>query len=287
MTTNQKYWRRTGFVEIADDDGNMVRYGGSHDGLDFKFSGVINGEINPNFSVSILGLSKETMVALTTWNPSDAYSKKRKINVYAGYSNDDIARPILSGIVLRAFPTQPPEAWLNLDCVLNPFSPLPVVKPETKKLTLEEILDKIAKMDGYNSRWDSKKLKGDNTVIYNFNRSPKELVRDFSDRFNVLLYVEDNVLIAKDFHGERGDPEDLEMVSMDTGMLGLNHITLIGATIVKRLESRTKCFSWLNVRSKLVPKANGSFYVINKKYLGHFRGQEWYTELNCHRKVIV
>lgn len=287
MTTNQMYWKRVGYVAIEDNDGNMVKYGGSHDGLDFKFSGVISGEICPSFSVSILGLSKETLVSLTSWSPSEAFSRMRRIQVYAGYEKDGLARPIFEGMVLEAIPTQPPEAWLNLSCMLHPMIKTPPVEFETEREEIVQIFDKIAEKSGYKSRWESTKIPKDFVVTYDFNKSPRDLATDFAHRFNLIVYNEDGVLIAKDLHGERGEPKDLKVIDINTGLLGLNNITLIGATIHKRLDTSIKCFSWVNLKSQIVPKANGSYYVISKKHVGHFRGREWNTELETHRKTIV
>ena len=41
----------------------------------------------------------------------------------------------------------------------------------------------------------------------------------------------------------------------------------------------------MRFESKFIPKVNDdTYFVIKKKHTGHFRGEEWFTELDCIRR---
>ena len=288
LTTEPRDWKRIGYVAIENDRGGFDTYGGE-DSLDFKFDGTISAEICPKFVVSILGLSKETMAGLTVWNPIEAFSRSRQIRVYAGYENDNIEKPIFDGIICEAFPTQPPEAWMNFKCILNYLSKdIPQIDiPESPK-TLGEIAEQIAILCGRSMKWNAVRTSKDFSASFNFDKtSPYDLVLRFNEKFDgLIMYVdEEGVITVIDNYGERNAISGgIQTISIDNGMLGLNNITMIGARVIKRLDPDIKCFSWINVESRLVNKANGSYYVVYKRHVGHFRGQEWYTQLDTHRK---
>lgn len=286
MTTAQTYYNRIGYVEIADNNGRMIKYGGSNDGLDFKFNGTISGELCPKFSVGILGLSKETIEYLATWNPAESLERMRRIKVYAGYDGDMLASPIFDGMILTAIPTQPPNAWLEFDCILHPLSKTPPIEFDTESKEIEEIFRDIAKRNNLNARWECDSIRSDSKVTFRFDKSNYDLVNDFANRFNIIAYVEEGVLVARDKHGEKGDPKNSRIISIETGMLGVNNVTLRGAIIKKRLDATIRCFTWLNLQSKIFPKANGSYFIISKKFVGHYRGNDWFVELETLRGKI-
>ena len=74
-----RYWKRVGWVEIELDDGSMRSYGGTNDSLDFRFSGEKTGSIYSSFTVGILGLSRNTITALTVWSTANAPRRTRRL----------------------------------------------------------------------------------------------------------------------------------------------------------------------------------------------------------------
>ena len=67
-------------------------------------------------------------------------------------------------------------------------------------------------------------------------------------------------------------------------MISIGKVDIAGATIRTRLDDSSKLFSWINLQSVIIPKANGLYVVIKKKHKGHLRGGEWFTELETIRQ---
>lgn len=289
MNTNKTYfWNRIGFVEIEDEAGKMRRYGGSHDGLDFKFDIKYSGDIAVEFSVSILGLNRETIQALTVWDYSLALQRARKIVVYAGYEKDGIAQPIASGIITYAIPTTPPEMWLNFKCLIGNMGFDPTAGQCLKNRTVSEILALLAKERGMDSAWNAKEVPA-GRKIRNFylNKAPLWVISDFAASQNVHIYIEGNTLVAVDKYAWRGQKamKAAEVISTQTGLLSIGNIDLVGAVIKRRLDVKSRLMTWVRLESVIMPSANDYYYVIGKKHTGHYRGDEWTTELQTIRRV--
>lgn len=289
MISGQSYYKRVGYVSIQGNDGKMHSYGGN-DGLDFKFSGEKYGSIYVNFEVSILGLNASTINDLTVWNPAEAISASRRIEVYAGYENGGIANPIFEGIIIEAIPTNPPEMWLNFKC-MKLASGTTDASGEVSMPgmiigdMIGNIFTNIAHEFGLNAGWDCNKPTYDTIVNFDYSGSRGKICEKFAQTFDITVYEEDGTLWAKNKREQCEDPQGLILpVNINNGLLGLTNVTLVGADIKMRLNDKSKLMSWVRLESKLIPKANGLYYVIRKKHTGHFRGEEWFTELQTLRK---
>lgn len=284
MQTPKVYWKRAGYVAIQDRSGSMVRFGGSKDSLDFRFEGEKVGDICPRFKVGILGLSKEHINQLTVWNPVEAITKARKIQVFAGYEKDSLLNPIFEGYVLNAMPTNPPEMWMNFDCIYG-LGQLTQIRDQK---VMHESLETIAKELAWNLDmkfyWASEKVDKDKKSKFVLAGSKMDCLRKFVDSNGLMVYNDGGILTFSDVRGWNGKVKRPTNISIDTGMLGLGNVSLKGAVIRRRLDDTAGLFSWVHLTSSIVPSANGDYYVIKKKHVGHFRGDDWYTELDTIRK---
>lgn len=289
MDTNKTYyWRRIGFVEIEDESGKMRRYGGSHDGLDFKFDIKYAGDVAIEFTVGILGLNRETIQVLTVWDYALALQRARKIIVYAGYEKDGKAQPIARGIITHAIPTSPPEMWLNFKCLIGNMGFDPVNGQCLKNKTVSEILSLFANERGMESRWAAKETPAERKVPkFYTGKSPMWTISEFAASQNVHIYIDDNVLTAVDKYAWRTKEviKAAEVVNMQTGLLSIGNIDMVGATIKRRLDVRSNLMTWIRIESVIMPSANDYYYVIGKRHTGHYRGDEWTTELQTIRRV--
>ena len=279
MPTNREYfWKRIGFVEIESDDGGMMRYGGSVDGLDFKVDIKYTGDIACQFTVGILGLGRDTIQRLTVW----------KIAVYAGYEKDGLPRPIATGIITQAIPTSPPEMWLNFTCLIGKMDYDPKSPLTMSDTTPAKILAKIAEMNGRMSRWDAKNANGSKKVAkYYLNAAPSRMVSKFADDFNVYVYWDEGVLVATDRNAWMTNKVTAasEVISPGTGLLAIGSVDLKGATIRRRLDVRSRLMTWVRLESEIIPSASEDYFVIGRRHVGQFRGNDWYTELKLIRRV--
>lgn len=285
VTNESAYWNRIGYVEIEDRQGQWVKYGGIIDSLDFKFEGKVVGSVTPEFTVGILGLSMDTINDLTVWNPAESTKARRGIRVYAGYQKDGIANPLFNGFIFEALPTNPPEMWLNFKCLMNINGERPITEKEWfEDAEIRRIFQAIGDRWGMLTRWDAvktgAKTKG-NFIISG--KTPQMLVDEFSHKFNVIIYAEHGILVCQDREPWTKEPKDTQKLSMATGLLGVSGLQPAGATFTRRLDDTNKIFSWVELESELVPKANGMYQVIEKTHKGHFRGEEWVTILRTIR----
>ena len=291
MANNTEYfWNRIGYVEIENDDGEMVRFGGSHDGLDFKFDIQYTGDVATRFTCGILGLGMDTIQRLTVWNFAQAMSRQRKIAIYAGYEKDGLARQVAYGIITRAIPTSPPEMWLNFECLIGSPSFDPSDGKCLKDKTVAEILDVLAKMNSFDSRWDAKTVPPTKKVKHFYvGEAPVWLITKFASRIGVLIYTDGSTLVAADKYAwltnEVVKAEDV--INVYSGLLAIGNIDLKGATIQCRLNTKARLMTWIRVESVIMPSANNNYYVIAKRHVGHYRGKEWYTELQMIRRPAI
>jgi hypothetical protein len=267
----------------------MIKYGGISDALDFKFDGEIVANTYSSFTVSILGLTLETINKLTAWNPVEVYGKKRRIRVYAGYEHDGIENPIFEGLVIEAIPTNPPEMWLNFKCIINIGYEGPLISYDNPdRRTLGDIWNDIAKVNNYSgARWESTRIDKNKRVVFSFDgKSAAKLIYDFTHRFDVIGLNINDVLVCKDKRMWSDPKKPKEIISTKTGLLGIAGVSVKGATIRRRLSDTAACSDCVYLMSEVIPKANGPYTIIKKRHVGHFRGKDWYTELELIRAEV-
>ena len=124
-----RYYNRSGFVILVD--GKEIK--DSFRGLNFKFTcefadSPSNG-VEAKCTVGILGLTGDRVHELTTFSNgtnADAYAgntkkdekdkaRRKFISVFAGYDGDgfDANTPLFTMPIIGAWPTSPPNMWLN------------------------------------------------------------------------------------------------------------------------------------------------------------------------------
>lgn len=286
ITNESSFWNRIGYVEIENIGGKWDRYGGEGDALDFKFEGTYAGDMCAGFKVGILGLSMDTINKLTVWRRAESTETKRGIRVYAGYSKDGISNPLFDGYIIQAIPTSPPEMWLNFECLTMIDKNRPIMDDLiAKNAPLINILTQIGEEWNLPVRWDAEKVNPDHAGNFIFTgKTPQMMADEFSNKFNVLLFCDHNVLVCQDKQCWTNPPKRADKLSTETGLLGIAELTQKGATLIRRLDGKVSTFSCINLESKLIPKANGIYRVIKITHKGHFRGDEWITSLMSVRE---
>lgn len=288
------------------EDGNMHEYGGD-DGLDFKFRiKKPLGAVRMEADISILGLTLETIKYLTTWEPWNvATAKKRKIEVYAGYEATG-AQLLFEGYIVHALPTQPPEMWLNIKAdnisYLDTASysldsrtikPKPQVVPEHpekelkgpiieakhglmaagKAVTVQDVFLLAAKKLNLSPDWRGN-LTGPVIETFTFNGTSQELIDKLNTLASMRVYEEDGMLVATPIEPSNKSRRNLK-VNTDNGMLGISEINFTGIVFRNRLTTDYNRFDWVDVESDLIGGATGTYLVYQVEYSGHYRGNEW------------
>lgn len=303
MNTVPVYWNRTGYVSIEDDNHRMVNYGGSaegpYGGLDFKFSGSYYGTVYPTFNVSILGLSLDTIKSITVLLPDAANRRKRMIEVHAGYEKDNIARPLMSGYVYNAIPTNPPEMWLNIHCmgtqnlIYDPVEKPVEIAAEDIKDLFEKSLAQAIGMEG-KLKWNVKRKipfpKGSKDDFFTFlvEGLKSDALSKFGEKFGVVVSVIKDRIMAIDNYAQLLEPSgDIQTIDIEHGLIGMNDITFFGCNIDRRLDDTVGFNDWIRLKSQIVELASGEYRVSKITHTGHLRGNEWKTTLMCYRRGVA
>lgn len=280
-TLGQKYWNRAGYLEIED-------FGKLPEGLDIKFDVRKYGNFNVQFSAGVLGLSSYHINELTVWNPRDALESTREIKVFAGYESDSLKFPIAKGFIFTARPTPPPEMWIDFNCMISIKNKVPVEEEEHMRgAEIIKVAERICKLNGYSFTWKSSIAKNAK-VNFMISGSADGLVKHFENAFNVVAVLGDKDDIT--FYDNKAwnrmsVPNNISsVINTETGLLMVGNIDLGGATVRTRLNDRYQLFDWVRLESSLIPKANGNYFVLSKRHVGHLRGNEWYTELELIRR---
>lgn len=285
----QRYWKRIGYVAVECRMGEMVKFGGAgDDALDFKFSGTKAGDIYGKFNVSILGLSTDSIRLLTAWNVPYSTARRRRIQVFAGYEGDNLDNPIFDGFILTAFPTPPPDMWLNFECMRFYETNQPMIhKFDLKRSDLGEIAEWIANEVGlgWNEKnWISENKSPTDKVAFKFSGTKTQLMKEYGRLFGLKMYEQRGNLYVEDERPWLGMARHAIDVSIDTGLIGVTGVDVKGAKIKTRLRDDVDIYGWINLKSALIPSASGTYCAIRKNIVGHLRGNDWYTEFETVRR---
>lgn len=292
MADVRKYWNRIGYVSIEGPDGKMHDYGNDENALDFKFDVLrVAGDVYVNFTVSILGLSLETIKFLTAWNIAETMKNPRKIEVYAGYEYGSKAGLIAKGYIIHAMPTNPPEMWLNMQClnIANKRSKLVTagdLNIKTNGVKFKDLFESVASHLGYSPVWKLSKEFGEQKLkVPKFACNEADLIKKTASILGVVITVEGDLMTAWEPRGWESAVKSANPVSIETGLIGIAKLDVAGAVLRVRMNDNLPIMSWIKLESKMVPSANGYYYILTKRDVGHLRGDDWYTELQVLRKV--
>lgn len=112
--------KRRVVVEFLREDGKIAEYDSKfHGGLDVKFMcSKLGNMIMNRAKISICNLRMEDINYLCTWTYwSRAMLEKKIVRLKAGYG-EDLAE-IFDGYVITAYPTMPPDIWIEMDVIQN------------------------------------------------------------------------------------------------------------------------------------------------------------------------
>lgn len=274
----QKYWDRIGHIEIEG-------YGKIADGLDFKFEVEKIGDMYATFRAGVLGLSMPHIHALTEWNNIEAGVKHRGIRIYAGYSSSVGEKKLVDGYIMNAAPTSPPEMWLNIEGMTSLRKSTTVKEPRTVSGSREEVFSEVCREMGMPSRWDAVRIDRGGDIEFKIDGQISSLAERIARAFGGIVYDDDGTAVLADKHAQYIRPNyEPQVIDIDHGLIGVPSVSIVGAVIRTRLNDSFKLYSWVNLKSSIMPKANGIYLVQSKKHVGHLRGNEWYTELDTVRK---
>ena len=133
-------------------------------------------ETGSNCKISIANLSRDDVQYLTTYvSPYVDQSKRKRINVFAGYESTGVAQ-IFGGDIYSALPEGMPDTWLNIEAKTEYFNRQNIITLSTGKTSAKNLATTIAKQFNCNLVWRSKSQK-------------------LIDAFNFAGAIEDDIVI--------------------------------------------------------------------------------------------
>ena len=312
MEINKRYCKV--IFEKLDEEGNTEDYREFENSLNVKFTyqRFLGNGMHSKGKISICGLTQQAIDLYTSFLSQDVEVTKRKtLKVIAGYEDENKGiGTILSGSIITAVPTLPPDVWLNCEVINQYEAKLQMNNYSFKGTkTLKEVIDWVATEIGLNK---VENRISNNTTYMNteykdfvFEGNKFDLVgrigamfydklakQNIQDKYNgISTYIEDNSLIVdyqdlmvKDYD-RWGTPKIASKDSEELKLVGLPQPMWAGqaVTITTLLNPSVKTGEVIELKNNLIKALNGYYYVFNITYNGEFRGTQWYSQFLCRR----
>lgn len=289
--------KRIAYVQIQTPDGDKQI---ENIGLKFRVTRKMS-ETGSTADVSIANLSREDVEYLTTYtSPYVDQSKKKRINVFAGYESTGVGQ-IFSGDIYSALPDGLPDTWLNIKAKTEYFNQQNIIKYAQTTATTKEIALNVSQQLDCELDWRSKSQKV--IDVFNFVGGKARLLNKLCDMDNFIAYIDNNILHVVDKDEE--PPQETETPQAYTGkstsnkrepgtILLLNENNLLGIPQPDEYGVKVKIFidptvnlgEWFKLESKRLPIVNGFYQIYEMTYDGATREPQYYLELYGKNKRV-
>ena len=188
-------------------------------------------ETGSSAKISIANLARDDVEYLTTYvSPYVDQSKRKRINIFAGYESTGVAQ-IFSGDIYSALPEGMPDTWLNIEAKTEYFNQQNIITFATTDTTAKNLAINIANQLGVNLIWRSKSQKlidafnyaGAKTkLLYKFNLV--DTFRAFIDNGNMYVVDIDEEPPEDETNNKTSNNKKtgyIKLITPDTGLIGL------------------------------------------------------------------
>ena len=121
---------------------------------------------------------------------------------------------------------------------------------------------------------------------YSFLGTPMRLLDDLRQSFKdyyLILSADGNTLSVKP--KENATILKKDIISEDTGMIGMPKPTQYGLTITSLLNSALKAGDFVEVQSKKITAFNGTYFIYELKHKGSNMNNEWISTLDLRKRA--
>ena len=288
--------KRISYVQIQTLDGDKEIHNISLKGrITRKMS-----ETGSECEVSIANLSREDVEYLTTYtSPYVDQSKKKRINVFAGYESTGVAM-IFSGDIYSALPEGMPDTWLKIKAKTNYYQQQNIITYSQTAAKTKDLAANIAEQLDCALSWQSKSQK----VIdaFNFNGAKAKLLNKLNQLDNFVAFIDNNVLFVID--KDEAPPEQTEqpksysgqstkktagtikVINGNSGLIGLPQPDEYGVKIKVLLDPSVALGDWFKLESQRLPIVNGFYQVYEMTYDFATREPQFYLEIFGKNKRV-
>lgn len=290
--------KRICYVQIQTPDGDKEIHNISMKGrITRKMS-----ETGSEGEISIANLSREDVEYLTTYtSPYVDQSKKKRINIFAGYESTGVGM-IFSGDIYSALPEGLPDTWLKIKAKTNYYEQQNIITYSQEPATTKDLATNIAGQLGYELSWQSKSQK----VIdaFNFNGAKAKLLNKLNQLDNFRAFIDNNILYVidkdeeppqaneepKTYSGQSGSARkeagSIKVINGDTGLIGLPQPDEYGVKIKVLLDPSVALGDWFKLESKRLSIVNGFYQVYEMTYDFATREPQYYLEIFGKNKRV-
>lgn len=257
------------------------------DGLNIRFSvRQVCYAFGSQAQISIFNLSMQDVNYLTLFSPFFSSKKRNTVKISAGYDNN--IQPIFEGDVWQALPTKNgADIVLNIKAVKGLFGgkriTSKVIKSSIKQIPLHDVCQQVSTWLGLPLNYLASSNKTLDTFVLTGNVT--DAIRKINNVGGVVAFVEDDQLKVIDSKNPKGT--GTRLVSEDTGMVGIPAIDHFGATVKIFMDNTVKLGDKIQLKSKLIPSANGDYFVYCIQHDGALREQQFYSTLKCRRGGMI
>lgn len=240
-------------------------------------------ETGSTAKISIANLSKEDVEYLTTYtSPYIDQSKKKRINVFAGYESTGVGL-IFSGDIYSALPEGLPDTWLNIEAKTEYFNQQNIVTISQGRMNTKSIASLIANQLEVSLIWRSKSEKF--IDAFNFTGAKTKLINRLNLLDNFYAYIDNNSLYVVDVNEESPNTSNkkqsgyIKVINGDSGLIGLPQPDEYGVKIKVLLDPSVNLADWFKLESKRLPIVNGFYQVYEMTYDFASREPQYYLEI--------
>jgi len=235
-----------------------------------------------NATINIYNLSKENIGFFTSFkNETVLGLQQRRIRLSAGYEGQKEAI-LFNGDILQALPTMRPDIVLQCDCYSNFRANMGVQTLQMYgPIKLKDVCQKIAEKLKLGFEWTADEKNNKTIDSFTFAGGIFENVLFKLNKCgDICAYYEDGYLKVSDKNASRKSTDILE-VNKSTGMIGLPRPSMFGVDVTVLLNPAIKLGQQIHLVSEAIPSCNGNYYVYGLTHRGSYRGNAFYTELQC------
>lgn len=301
----KKMDKRIAYIQIQTPSGDKeIR----NIGMKFRINRKMS-ETGSDARISIANLAREDIEYLTTYmSPYVDQSKRKKINVFAGYESTGVGL-IFSGDIYSALPNGLPDTWLNIEARTNYYNQQNIISYSTTAATTKQIAENYAAQSGLQLVWNSTSQK----VIDSFNYSgaKAKMLTALNKMDDFIIFIDNGLLKVMDKISEppaQGEPAIhstlspstqtradvsttkktgyVKYINQNSGLVGLPQPDEYGVKFKVLLDPAINLGDWIYLESKRLPIVNGYYQVYELTYDGATREPQFYCEIYGKNKRV-
>ncbi len=278
--------RRVCFIEVETDD-NGKRELKRLEGLAIR--GTVNrkaGSLQSDAKLSVANLTQSDVEFLTTFTSPYVRPKvKKRINIYAGYTNTGWGQ-IFSGDITKALPSDMPDTWLNIEAQSLYYSNRIPISYGNTNTTSKELAQSIVNNMGLSFEWQATSQK---TIdVFNFTGSKAGLIREYNNLDDVTMFEDNGVLKVVDkITKPPSDNRSVRVISKDSGMIGIPEPDQYGVKVKCLLDPSFAPGQWVKVESVRLPAINGFYQIYELGFDFASREQQFYCNISAKASGVL